>query len=342
VLSRIQSLNKGQRVLVFITIMGGGVLLLVGITLLLVLTSANGEPRREAVALANNAVVREFAQLPGDNAYPAALAVAPDGTVYTGSYATGALWTINPADGKPQEVPGSRDAIGSVSGLTVAPDGTVFIVDRVSADPRTTGGDVKRLGKDGKITTFGKIAGGFLSPDDITLDRQGNVYVSDRGRAQVWRFNPDGNNPVAWWSSPNIDGVTQYQPTGLAYDAGKDAIIITDGQNNVIYWAKVADASTEVLYQHGTKPYPPGLDGVTVTPDGTVYVAALGQNGVARVDGDRLTYIAGQFRGSSDVDFAAPDRLYVTDFDAFSLAVPAVRPRLPFGLDVITLPPAAP
>ena len=48
-----------------------------------------------------------------------------------------------------------------------------------------------------------------------------------------------------------------------------------------------------------------------------------------------LVYIAGLFRGPSDVDYAAPDKLYVTNWDQFSLAVTASKPSLPFALDVI-------
>ncbi|MEP7293048.1 MAG: hypothetical protein ABI835_14800, partial [Chloroflexota bacterium] len=97
------------------------------------------------------------------------------------------------------------------------------------------------------------------------------------------------------------------------------------------------DDATEVLYHHGGRATPPGFDGAVVTPDGTLYVAALGQNGIARVEDGRLDYIAGLFRGSSDVDFGAPNCLYVTNFDQSSIVIPVVRPQLPFALDVIEL-----
>ncbi|MCZ2097353.1 MAG: hypothetical protein LC121_14045 [Anaerolineae bacterium] len=49
----------------------------------------------------------------------------------------------------------------------------------------------------------------------------------------------------------------------------------------------------------------------------------------------RLDYVAGLFRGSSDVEYAAPNRLYVTNFDQASIVIPVVRPQLPFAIDVI-------
>ena len=48
-------------------------------------------------------------------------------------------------------------------------------------------------------------------------------------------------------------------------------------------------------------------------------------------------YIAGQFRGSSDVDAGDGGRLYVANWDQSALALPFVTPRLPFGIDVVTL-----
>jgi sugar lactone lactonase YvrE len=201
------------------------------------------------------------------------------------------------------------------------------------------GGVVWRLAPGGIIGRFAAPddGGGFLAPDDIALDADGFVYVSDRGRQQVWRFNSDGGDSQAWWRSPAVPNADSYAPTGLAYDPIHDAIIITDPEVNAIYRVAVADGNTETLYLHGDRPYQPGFDGVTVTPDGTLYVAALGQNGIARLREGELEYIAGLFRGASDVAHDGNDRLYVTNFDQFSLLVSVVSPRLPFALDVITL-----
>lgn len=336
-LRSLQNMNTWQRILVFILIFGGGLFALVALTTVLVSNTIN--TRSVSVALSKDVTIKQFAALPDDDAYPAALAVAPDGTVYTGSYKTGALWAITPA-GDSHEIPGSRDAIGAVAGLTVAPDGTLYIVDQNDADPRTTGGSIKRLTPDGKISAFVESPDdkGFTSPDDIAVDAAGNVYVSDRGRDTVWRFAPDGSSAAAWWIPPILDGVESYEPTGLAYDAVHNALLISDGVVNTLYRVSIDGSTSELLYRHGDRPDAPGFDGLTVTPDGVVYIAALGQNGIARLDGTTLTYIAGLFRGSSDVEYSAVNnRLYVTNFDSASLAITALSPRLPFALDEIDL-----
>jgi len=341
-IQRIQQLPpRGQRI-AFWGIMAGGVLALVLLTVWLVFGSINSQDDRDAVPLAEGMTVAAYARLPDKDAYPAALAVrVSDGAVLTGSFATGALWMIG-SDGTVTEIPGAREAVGAVSGLTAAADGTVYIVDQADADPRSGGGDVKKLAPVGTISLFAVISDerGFVAPDDVAVDAAGNIYVSDRGRDEVWRFNPDGSGGVAWWTSPAVDGAEQYAPTGLAYDVSTDTLLITDSSLNNIYRVSLDGATTTTLYQHGDRPNAPVFDGITVTPDGTIYVAALAQDGIARLDGDSLTYIAGLFRGPSDLDYSpATNTLYVTNFDSGALVVPGLSPRLPFTIDAVQLAP---
>jgi sugar lactone lactonase YvrE len=338
-IQRIQQLPQGQRRIAFWGLMIGGVALLVLITIWLVLGAINSQDNRDSVALVEDVTVAAYGTLPDDDAYPAAVTTLPDGTVLAGSFKSGTIWGITP-DGTVNEVGNSRNEIGAVSGLAVGTDGTVYIVDQDDADPRTSGGSLKRMAADGTITHFAGIADerGFVSPDDVTVDAAGNVYVSDRGRDEVWRFNPDGTGGVAWWTPPEISGATEYAPTGLAYDAAHDSILITDSSNNVIYRVSLDGATTETVYQHGNRPDAPVFDGITVTPDGTIYVAALTRDRIARVDGDTLSYIAGLFRGPSDVDYSpSADALFVTNFDSGALVVPGLSPRLPFTIDVVKL-----
>lgn len=333
-------LSLGQRRLVFVMLMIGGVMLLVALTLLLISFSSGAAGRVMSLGLIDGVTAREFAALPDDDAYPAAVAAAPDGMLYTGSYASGAVWRIAP-DGAVEELPDTRAMIGSVAGLAGAPDGALYVVDQLDADPRTGGSVVLRIAPDGTIAPFADLAsqGGFVTADDIALDAQGRVYVTDRGSNQVWRFEADGSNETAWYAAPESDVAdVRGALTGIAYDALNDDLLITDPDLNRIYRVAVESGVGEIIYQHdpqGTKP--PGFDGVTAAADGTIYAAALGQNGIVRLVDGTIEYIAGNYRGASDVEFAAPDRLYVTNFDQTSLVVPWNRPQLPFAIDVLEL-----
>lgn len=301
-------------------------------------------PRAQAVAIDGSVAVSEYAALPDDDSYPAALALADDGTLYTGSYQTGAVWTIS-ADGFVRELEATRDRIGSVSGLDIAPDGALIILDRLTALDaqgaviwRYAAGDLNAVVRIPNDKTIG-----LVLPDDIAVDQAGFMYISDRDPPRVWRYALTGQNQGVWWQAPDGESA----PTGLAYDAAGNAILITDSQQDVIYRVSAAagDLSqarrqTEILYRAESEPgY--GLDGIAASPAGDIYVALLAWNRVARLDRGRLVMLAGGFRGASDLAYdASQDILFVTNWNQFSLGF-GTRPQLPFALDAVDLSPAA-
>ena len=149
-------------------------------------------PRSNAIAIAEDVNVSEFATLPDDDAYPAALAIDADGGLFTGSYQSGALWSINPA-GEVREIPGSRELIGSVSGLDVASDGALYILDRIAPLDargaviwRYSAGELSRLFE----IRYDAFFGGVL-PDDIAVDADERIYISDR-LGHVLRYSRTG------------------------------------------------------------------------------------------------------------------------------------------------------
>ncbi|MCZ2097354.1 MAG: hypothetical protein LC121_14050 [Anaerolineae bacterium] len=210
-LRNLQAMSVWQRRLVFFLIFGGGLLGLVAITLLLITVSLNGEARVTSVSLVPSVIVRQFAALPDDDAYPAAVAAAPDGTVYTGSFASGTVWQIT-SEGEVSEIPSTRDALGAVVGLAVEPDGSLLVIDQRDTDPRTAGGQLIRIADDA-ISIIAEV--GFIAPNDLALDAQGRIYMSDSGANGVWRFDPDGANGSIWWVSPAEGDKQPLSPGGI-------------------------------------------------------------------------------------------------------------------------------
>ena len=339
----LQSLSTPQRRFIFLTFFIGGLLLLIMVFVLLSFGSLNSAARTKGQALLPEVTVREFAALPDSDAYPPAVAIGADGTVYTGSFASGTVWAIAPDGNDLTEVAGTRDEIGAVSAIAPLPDGSLLVLDVRDTDPRTGGGRVVRVA-DGVVREYATIADdrGFVSPNDMVVTLDGALYITDSGRNEVWRFAEDANGAMegrVWWVPPTPANPDQPRAaiTGIAYDPAAQALIVTDPETNRIYRVALADGSTDTVYDHGSRAYAPGFDGVTVAPDGTLFVAALGQNGIARVDGNELLYIAGLFRGSSDVERDSAGRLIVPNFDQSALVIPLIQPQLPFALDVIEL-----
>lgn len=312
---------------------------ILGFSVSLLLSALRAGDRELARAILPGTTLREFAVLPDDDAYPAALASAPDGTLFSGSFASGVIWQID-ARGRARELPGTREALYSISGLTVAKDGTLYILDgAIGAGQGSTNPAIYTLSPAGELQRFASVEEWQL-PDDIALDAAGNVYVSDWGADVVWRFTPNGEGTI-WWRPPINTVSSPIDPIGLAYDATRGALLISDPIGGRIYRVPVLSedprAATETLYEHGEAPQPPGFDGLTATAEGEIYLAALGRNQLLRLRAGALEIIAEGFRGISDV-VHVEGRLYVTNWDQVSLVSQLVPARLPFAIDMIELP----
>lgn len=356
-LQRVQALPKPVRIGLFLGVALAILLALVLITLAVGVAIVQNSPRLVSVPLVAGYTVSEYMPLPDDDAFPAAVAVDANGTLYTGSYVSGAVWAIT-TNRVMVEIPGTREQIGSVTGLTVGPDGLLYVLDRISP-LQTAGARVWTIAPDETLTLLhdftGERADILQLPDDIAVDSAGRIYITDRGISAnndiVYRITPDGTEGV-WWQSPPVTNARSYAPTGLAYDAERSVLYVTDSTLDILYQVPInpdgSAGENVVLYdrRQGNEPTPPGFDGVTVDDQGRVYVAALGTNRIGMYDPNTglMTYIAGNFRGAADVVFSPlTQRLYVANWDQRSLLPTQVlflmvetRPHLPFALDVIT------
>ena len=330
-IKRIQLLNRGQRAVIFFLIFGGVMMGLIALTILLYSLTLNSGSRTNAVSALEGITVSEFVQLPDDDAYPAAVTVAPDGMIYTASYHSGVVWQVSPA-GDVIELPDTREKIGSVTGLTTDAAGTLYILDRLDPNPNAAGGVIWKWTAEDGLAAWGGESAEFIAPNDIAVDDAGNVYVTDFGKREVWQVQPDGGASL-WWMPPDAD-ISVVRPTGLDYHAGM--LYVTDSALDTIYRFPVDNpAQTEQLYRHHFPGETPGYDGIVVADDGVIYIATL-ESGVMRISEGNIQVIARNFRGSSDLDLYG-NLIYVTNFDSRSLYDVFLDPQLPFALDVIDL-----
>lgn len=172
--------------------------------------------------------------------------------------------------------------LGQVSGVAVDSHNHVFVFHRAEG---SWAADKTKLIASPTILCFegasGKLLASwgenqFLEPHGLRVDRDDNVWVTDRGLQQVFKFSHDGKllltigtARVAGWDATHFD-----KPTDIAF-AADGGVYISDGYGN----SRVAKFSSDGKFQFewGRKGTGPGQfdlpHSVAVDKNGLVYVA---------------------------------------------------------------------
>ncbi len=218
----------------------------------------------------------ERTPLPGEFCEPWGVAVGPDGSVYVADTWAHRVQKFSPdgqflaqwgfssqygADQRPGAFYGPR-------GITVAPDGTVYVADtgnkRVQVF-RADGVFLRQLGGGGSEP------GRLNEPVGLAVGPDGNLYVADTWNYRVQALTPTGQMvrqwPIVGWNNP----LAEEKPY-LAVD-GQGRVYVTDPGH---YRVLVFDAQGNYLYSFGQF----GFDaasfalpmGIAVGPDGALYI----------------------------------------------------------------------
>ncbi len=131
---------------------------------------------------------------------PMAIAVAPDGTIYTADLELHRIWKM-PAEGAKE--PTEFAVINSPRGLTMDPDGSLWVLSTSSKD-----GQIQKVAPDGKIEFFVK-GQPFNLPHNIVRMDDGSLFVTDNYEHCIWKVTPDGEKQQ-WVTGSPLD-----RPVGL-------------------------------------------------------------------------------------------------------------------------------
>jgi len=177
---------------------------------------------------------------------------------------------------------------GSLGILGVLTDGPDQLFAAVASFHPATHGVwlVKRNGKAHRIAGSQDI----IAPNDLVLDGDGNIYVTDVILGAVWRISrgpaEEGYSVQPWVVDPWLAGngsTGQGIPlgaNGIAYHDGKIHVAVTE-QAHIVSYDIQNDGSAGPGVIYATHPSLFTIDGISVDSEGTLYAAVVAFGGVA-------------------------------------------------------------
>ena len=220
-------------------------------------------------------------------------------------------------------------AWAAVTAVEPAPDGTIYVVHRCfeNSCAGRKEAPILKYDRNGKLlASWG--AGMFIFPHGATVDRDGNLWVTDaRGEKtqghQVFKFNPDGKVLMTLGKAGvSGSGADLFdQPTDVLV-APDGTIFVTDshrnGKNN-----RVVKLTRDGRYikEWGTKGSGPGQISephtIAIDSQGRLFVGDRENNRIQIFDQEG-TFIAEwrQFGRPSGITITADDTIYVTDSES--------------------------
>jgi sugar lactone lactonase YvrE len=152
-----------------------------------------------------------------------------------------------------------------VAGLAVDAPGNVYVA-APTLDPATSG--VYKIARDGSLARLPG-TGAIVFPNGVTLDKEGNVYVTDTILGAVWRVPAAGGPAELWYQSALLAGSGLF---GFGFPLGANGIAFR--QNAIVV------GNTE-----GAR-----LVRIEIEPDGTAGAAALLAEGLALLAVDGIAF----------------------------------------------------
>lgn len=282
--------------------------------------------------------------------FPEGVALDKTGNVYASMLVTGEILKFAPD--------GTRSVLTQLSvsgtgpaGLAVDAAGNVYAAVAAAdlatgvTDPAFRG--VYRVRRDG---TFERLpgTGAIVFPNDVALDKRGNVYATDSALGDVWRI-PRGGSAELWADDALLEGDGSFGfgfpigANGIAFRHNRVLVANTEA-GRLVQVPVEPDGSAGAPSVTVESPALVGADGIALDVHGDVYVVASIQHTVVRVGGDgSITTLATAADGLNQPSTLAfgtgrsdHQTLFVANFSIFApmptpaiLTVPVGEPGQP-------------
>jgi sugar lactone lactonase YvrE len=233
-------------------------------------------------------------KIPGDRYFPEGVTVTSDGTFFVGSLFEGCIMRSKAATSvmEPFIEPGIN---GLVSVLGLWADETRNLLWACSSDAgngRLTGH--APVGVRAFDLQTGAAAGGYDFPgggfaNDLTIDANGNLYVTDSWTPRLLRLSDGGSVLEEWIQDPQL-GVEQWSLNGIDYDRFNHVIYTVNQRAGLLFRIAIEpDGSAGLVTQIQTSQELRRPDGLKVIGHNTLATAEGGEGGMAilSVEGDK-------------------------------------------------------
>nr|AIF17928.1 Outer membrane phospholipase A [uncultured marine thaumarchaeote KM3_79_H02] len=173
--------------------------------------------------------------------------------------------------------------------------------------------------------SYGNIDGGqFFHLESISVDKEGNVYVTDSGNARVQKFTSDGQFLETWGVSGTGNGeftspigIATYENNVYVVDNEQNRVQVFDSEGKFLQsWGEFGSEQGEFFYPQG----------ISISNDGIIFVADTKNHRIQQftVDGEFLSSFGifgpGDGRLRAPVDVAlGEDYVYVSDPGNFKI-----------------------
>lgn len=275
-------------------------------------------PAVVAGAAVNTVVVVDYDPAAGE--LPEGVAVDKRGDVFVSLAPLGQVRKITPGGAETtlaQVVP--PGAGNGVLGLAVDAPGNVYVA-AATLDTATSG--VYKITRDGSFARLPG-TGAIAFPNGVTLDKKGNVYVTDTVLGAVWRVPATGGTAELWYQSSLLEGSGIFGfgfplgANGIAYRQGAIVVGNTEGARLVrIEIEPDGSAGAGVVLAEGLPLL--AVDGIAFDVHGNVWAAVIAQSTIVRVSpGGAVTTMATAADGLdwvSSIAFGKSGDLWAVNF----------------------------
>jgi sugar lactone lactonase YvrE len=183
------------------------------------------------------------------------------------------------------------DPAAFATGVKLGPDGFLYVAS-AGFDPALDASGVWKVSRDtGSVALVAALdAAGF--PNDIAIDDDLNLYVTDPFLGLIWRIDAAG---VAseWLADPALEGnpsapalvLNAFGADGIAFDRRKRHLYVSNLDFGTILRIRLRrDGSPGRVVTFASDPLLVGADGIAFDRGGTLFVAVNARDRIATVD----------------------------------------------------------